>query len=57
MALATVACTGIVCATPVPVPSGDIQKKGDNTFVRVIKAPFKVIGRLFGRGGKKDDTE
>lgn len=35
---------------------GDIQKKGDNTFVRVIKAPFKVIGRLLGRG-KKDDNK
>ncbi|HET6892289.1 MAG TPA: tetratricopeptide repeat protein [Pyrinomonadaceae bacterium] len=38
------------------MPSGDIQKR-DNTFVRVIKAPFKVIGRLFGRGGKKDDNK
>lgn len=30
------------------------QSKGDNTFVRVLKAPFKAIGRLFGVG-KKDD--
>ena len=29
-------------------------KKGGNTFVRVLKAPFKAIGRLFGIGGKDD---
>jgi Tfp pilus assembly protein PilF len=39
------------------MPGGDIQKKGDNAFVRVIKAPFKAIGRLFGRGGKNDDNK
>ena len=39
------------------MPGDDIQKKRDNTFVRVIKAPFKAIGRLFGRGGKKDDNK
>jgi Flp pilus assembly protein TadD len=33
------------------------QSKGDNTFVRVLKAPFKAIGRLFGVGGKKDDNK
>ena len=33
---------------------GDDQSKGDNTFVRVLKAPIKAIGRLFG-AGKKDD--
>src|SRR5678815_4119283 len=32
----------------------DGQSKGDNTFVRVLKAPIKAIGRLFGVG-KKDD--
>jgi Tfp pilus assembly protein PilF len=32
----------------------DDQSKGDNTFVRVLKAPFKAFGRLFG-AGKKDD--
>ena len=32
----------------------DDQSKGDNTFVKVLKAPFKAIGRLFG-AGKKDD--
>src|SRR5689334_3893669 len=28
----------------------DGQSKGDNTVVRVLKAPFKAIGRLFGLG-------
>lgn len=28
-----------------------------NAFVRVLKAPFKAIGRLFGRGKKKDDNK
>jgi Tfp pilus assembly protein PilF len=28
--------------------------KGGNTFVRVLKAPFKAIGRLFGIGRKDD---
>jgi tetratricopeptide (TPR) repeat protein len=31
------------------------QGKGDNTFVRVLKAPIKAIGRLFGIGKKDDD--
>jgi len=35
----------------------DSQSKGGNTFVRVLKAPFKAIGRVFGLGGKKDDTK
>jgi Flp pilus assembly protein TadD len=35
----------------------DGQSKGDNTFVRVLKAPFKAVGRLFGFGGKKDDSK
>ena len=34
---------------------GAKQDRG-NTFVRVLKAPFKAIGRLFGRG-KKDDNK
>lgn len=33
----------------------DQAKKGDNTFVRVLKAPIKAIGRLFGVGKKDDD--
>lgn len=28
-----------------------------NAFVRVLKAPFKAIGRLFGGGKKKDDNK
>jgi Flp pilus assembly protein TadD len=38
----------------------DIQPKkdGGNRFVKVITAPFKAIGRLFGRGSsKKDDNK
>ena len=38
----------------------DIQPKkaGGNKFVKVITAPFKAIGRLFGRGSsKKDDNK
>jgi tetratricopeptide (TPR) repeat protein len=33
----------------------DGQSKGDNTFVRVLKAPIKAIGRIFGVGKKDDD--
>ena len=33
----------------------DDQSKGENGFVRVLKAPFKAIGRIFGIGGNKDD--
>jgi Flp pilus assembly protein TadD len=32
------------------------QSKNGNTFVRVLKAPFKAIGRIFGIG-KKDDNK
>jgi Tfp pilus assembly protein PilF len=32
-------------------------KKDGNRFVKVITAPFKAIGRLFGRGTKKDDNK
>jgi|GEM_PF-500926 len=37
----------------------DTQTKQDsNRFVKIITAPFKAIGRLFGRGGsKKDDNK
>ena len=40
--------------------SGDdagVKKTGGNRFVKVITAPFKAIGRLFGRGAKKDDNK
>ena len=36
------------------VDGKDNQSKSDNTFVRVLKAPFKAIGRIFGMGGKDD---
>src|SRR5215208_3089424 len=32
------------------------QKKSDNGFVRVMGAPFRALGRLFG-GGKKNDQQ
>jgi len=33
-------------------------KDGGNRFVKVITAPYKAIGRIFGRGGsKKDDNK
>ena len=35
----------------------DGQSKDGNTFVRVLKAPFKAVGRLFGFGGKKDENK
>lgn len=38
-----------------PVESSSQEKRG-NALVRVLKAPFKAIGRLFGRG-KKDDNK
>ncbi|MDQ5847064.1 MAG: tetratricopeptide repeat protein [Acidobacteriota bacterium] len=31
------------------------QQNRGNAFVRVLKAPFKAIGRLFGRGRKDDN--
>lgn len=34
----------------------DGQSKSDNAVVRVLKAPFKAIGRIFGLG-KKDDNK
>ena len=35
----------------------DNQSKGGNGFVRVLKAPFKAIGRIFGIGGDKDNSK
>jgi Flp pilus assembly protein TadD len=32
-------------------------RQDGNKFVKVITAPFRAIGRLFGRGGKKDDNK
>ena len=34
-----------------------VKEEGGNRFVKVLTAPFKAIGRLFGRGGKKDDNK
>lgn len=36
--------------------AADAESKGGNPVVRVLKAPFKAIGRLFGFG-KKDDNK
>src|SRR5262245_58974650 len=30
---------------------GQPQKKGDNKVLKVVTAPFRAVGRLFGRGG------
>lgn len=35
--------------------SSEAQEKRGNAFVRVLKAPFKAIGRLFGRRRKDDN--
>ena len=34
----------------------DANKKSNNGFVRVISAPFRALGRLFG-GGKKNEQQ
>ena len=31
------------------------KKKGGNKVVKVLAAPFKAFGRLFGRGGKDEN--
>ena len=44
--------------TAAATPQQEIEtKKNGNRFVKVITAPFKAIGRLFGRGSKKDDNK
>ena len=45
-----------VDAPAVATPSGQMQEGQGNAFLRALKAPFKAIGRLFGRG-KKDDNK
>ena len=35
----------------------EVKKEGGNRFVKVITSPFRAIGRLFGRGAKKDDNK
>ncbi|HUE84309.1 MAG TPA: tetratricopeptide repeat protein [Pyrinomonadaceae bacterium] len=37
------------------VEYGEKQNNGGNRFVSALKAPFKAIGRLFGRGRKDDN--
>ena len=39
----------------VATPNLNGEKQG-NAFVRALKAPFKAIGRLFGRGRKDDNS-
>src|SRR6185503_8309661 len=41
-------------ATNEDVPA---KEDGGNRFVKVMTAPFRAIGRLFGHGGKKDDNK
>ena len=45
-----------VDAPAVGSPSGQKQEGQGNGLLRALKAPFKAIGRLFGRG-KKDDNK
>jgi Flp pilus assembly protein TadD len=44
-------------ATEAAAQEMEAKKDGGNRFVKVITAPFKAIGRLFGRGTKKDDNK
>jgi Tfp pilus assembly protein PilF len=39
------------------VEDGEKPEGRGNVFVRVLKAPFKAIGRIFGRGDKKNDNK
>ena len=43
--------------TPNGVTLPNQKNDGGNGFVKVLAAPFKAIGRLFGRGGNKDDNK
>jgi len=45
-----------VDAPAVDIPNGQKVEGQGNGFLRALKAPFKAIGRLFGRG-KKDDNK
>jgi len=44
-------------AGQVSVQYGDGEQKKDNAFVRVLKAPFKALGKIFGRGKSKHGLE
>lgn len=43
--------------TQVSVQYGEGGDRKDNAFVRVLKAPFKALGKLFGRGKSKHGIE
>ncbi len=45
-----------VDAPSLDIPNGQKVEGRGNGFLRALKAPFKAIGRLFGRG-KKDDNK
>jgi len=38
-----------------PIAEYGVKQGGGNVFLRVLKAPFRAIGRLFGRGKKNDN--
>jgi Flp pilus assembly protein TadD len=44
-------------ATQVSMQYGEGGDKKDNALVRVLKAPFKALGKLFGRGKSKHGIE
>ena len=54
-ATATVAETALEPNEPI-APDGT-QKKSGNSVARVLSAPFRALGRLFGGGGKKDEQQ
>jgi Flp pilus assembly protein TadD len=41
-------------STQVSVQYGEGETRKENTLVRVLKAPFKALGKLFGRGKDKN---
>lgn len=44
-------------ATPNGATLPNQTNDGGNGFVKALTAPFRAIGRLFGRGGNKDDNK
>lgn len=48
--------TAVVASSNAPSVDGVDERKG-NGFVRVISAPFRALGRLFGGGKKKSANE
>jgi Flp pilus assembly protein TadD len=47
----------LVAANDTTSADADMKSSEGNKFVRALKAPFKALGRLFRRGGKKDDNK